>query len=1145
MAEKGQFWRGLGYALGVNPRWIILATILTFFSIYTNYDGIVSLVSKQGELQKQWVEIKGRVEQVLGEARVANPDHPQTLHGLKMALELTVQQAIETFKKLPEDELSGIASSQDPRKGPRYWAKHFVVFGGYAEGLVDLPKVYANTDTSRNVNAILLGSGLNFNKSIEEKIRELMARYLQNFATTNRTILDDLDKLDQIMRPSERSVADMRRFMTLEYYDINTLVQHITVSFEENKQIYDEVAAELNKLIREHVAVLRQVDKYGNMPQVDYNISATVDVPAIEGIAALKKGVIPVASHKDIAALNRFLADEYGSAAASLILMSILAFSISLDLGELLLFVGFTIRTARRDEKIIEGKIKEVEVWNEKFINKIRGFFEKKEVWFALLSWLPKPSEILMRDALFMWLYSMDGELELSGGKAGRLTQWRIWLARLFRATVRKEVCYGLQAWDRALDRVQRGVAREKCLFLGVLYPGLRWDKELRKLSFLQLGAKVSQGMKRGQAQFEKSLKASCNIHLCELFVRRGGRSKDIKSPTQKDFELTLHMAYQELDPQTRRKRQEGSHPVPVGRSSSGGKGICPSCGAAGFVQAWHCVKTKTIEGCPVEHEDDGFLPWIQKKMVSFFIYYLFCPAWWAYYWLFCVSFVKDEKVFPWSRKKWLYEFCASSQGRIERSRVMSTEKKELNFEYILSKITSLRTEKVKDVIRNLDKFDRGWAKSWKLSICHYENILCDIEDEARMIRGLGKDANDVADEMQLYSRNASLGSMLYYESPHNFSLLEQFKAIEFQIEDALRRVSEVAAKDARKDQYLREIDEICADVNRLLAEVKMGLVSGDVDYQSWKLVGGDKVYQQIADETKVILASAQESKNMDIIEQGEDVIAQLNKLRIQSEQLRDQLLEAKVALSHPVVRSGSGTPPVNKVVDKPNTEPTYQLFAPSGVDDGLPMDARNEIPVAVGIMDDIFPEKESIRNSGKESWAVAVRTHRGGTPKERPAVTTQGRQSGYMVSRAQSRERGSGLVREAQEGALPFRSHAESVGSRRETERSLLKVESEFETQQGGVHRGMTADVSITGVRMTLHRADEKIKEGMEGSFRFLNLPGEEGFPCRVVRIKGNEMTLAIHTDTSRYGLLVMQEILSQHKIEISGSGQNTLTRS
>ncbi|MBF0154413.1 MAG: hypothetical protein HQL64_11795, partial [Magnetococcales bacterium] len=908
LAEKGRFFKGLVHAMGVNPRWVGLATLLTFFSIYTNYDGIVSLVSKQGELQKQWMEIKGRVELVLGDSRTANPDHPQTLHGLKKALELTARQAVETFQKLPEDELSGIASSQDPRKGPRYWAKHFVIFGGYTEGLVDVPKVYANTDTTRNINAILLGSGLNFSKGIEEKIRELTTRYFQNFEATNQAILDDLDKLDQIMQPRERSLADMRRFMAMEYYDINTLVHHITAAFEENKKIYDATATELNKLLKAHVAVLRQVDKYGNTPQVDYTISATVDVPAIEGIEALKKGVIPAASHKDLAALNQFLASEYGAAKASFILMSILIFSISLDLGELLIFMHFTVKVAKKDDKVLDQKTVLITAWNDEFIGKVRGFFEKKEVWFSLLSWLPRPSEILMRDALFMWLYNMDGELKHSGGKAGLLTRGWIWLSRLFRATVRKEICYGLEAWDRALDRAQKATSRNRCLFLGVLYPGLRWDSQLDKMSFNQLGSRLSSSMKQGQAKFEEGLKESSEMPLCRRIVRKESVPEGSKSKIQQDFEMTLDMAFKELDPQARRKRQEGGSTLSQGDKQVGNKNICNRCGTNGFLRAWRCAVIKVTESCHCDsEEDEGRLYTLHKALASFLIRFAYCPLWQLYYWMFLASFIKEKRVFPWSRKKWLYDFCVSNRGRLERTKITSAEKNKIvDVEDILKKIPKLRYDDIKSVIDKLDNHDGDWSKTWKLSIRHYENILEDIEQEARMIRGLGKDANDVADEMLLYNKSIGLGNLLYYESPHNFSLLEQFKTIEFQIEDALGRINEIDGLYQQKIQFSQEIEESCADINRMLVKLKMGLVSGEIDYQSWKIIGGDKVYQQVTDETQKILDIAQEYQKQDIVEQGEEIIAKLNQLRVRSRQLHEQLSDAKDAMSEPVVRAAN-----------------------------------------------------------------------------------------------------------------------------------------------------------------------------------------------------------------------------------------------
>ncbi|MBF0321351.1 MAG: hypothetical protein HQL62_00145, partial [Magnetococcales bacterium] len=828
IAEKGKIWKGLIHALGVHPRWIILATLLTFFSIYTNYDGIVSLVSKQGELQKQWIEIKGRVEGVLGTSMTANPDHPQTLHGLKKALELTAQQAVETFKNLPEDELSGIASSQDPRKGPRYWAKHFVVFGGFTEGVVDVPKVHVSSETSKNINTILLGSGLNFGKGIEEKIQELTGRYSNSFSNTVKTIHHDLEQLDLIMSPGERSMASMRRFMSLEYYDINALVQHITASFEENKRVYDGVATELNQLLKAHVAVLRQVDKYGNTPQVDYTISATVDVPAIDGIEALKKGVIPVATHKDLVALNQFLTHEHGPAKASLILMSILLFSISLDLGELLLFTRFTVRIARKDEKHMDDKTLIITTWHDEFIGNIRGFFEKKEVWFSLLSWLPRPSEILMRDALFTWLYKMNGELRLSGGRAGLLTRWKFWFIRLFSAVARKEICYALMAWDSAMDRIQTALHKNNCQYLSILYPGLRWDAKLDKMSFHQLATQLTASMKRGQIQFEESLKTSSDTPLCKKIIREPITQKVAKSKVQRDFEMSLDMAFQDLDPQSRQKRQnDNASPIANGKQTDD-ETTCSRCGTRGFRRSWRCAVIKMTEPYTCEHPHGSFLDTIYKMMAYGSIHFVYCPLWYGYSWLFQTSFIKENQVFPWSRKKWLYEFCVSKRGRQERHAITSAEKnKSVDITDILKKIPRLKHETIVNLIDRLDKFDAGWAVTWKLSIRHYENVLLDIEDEARMIQGLGKDADDVADEMLLYNKNIATGDLLYYESPHNFSLLEQFKTIEMQINDALNRVGEIDDLFQRKIQYAKEIEETSENINRLLVSVKMDLVSG------------------------------------------------------------------------------------------------------------------------------------------------------------------------------------------------------------------------------------------------------------------------------------------------------------------------------
>ncbi|MEO5370365.1 MAG: PilZ domain-containing protein [Magnetococcus sp. DMHC-1] len=1125
LAEKGRLWKGLFHAVATNPRWIILATGLTLFSIYTNYDGIVSLVSKQGELQKQWIDIRGRVEQVLGNERTANPDNPQTLHGLKMALNLTVNQAVHTFTRLPEDELLGIASSQDPRKGPRYWAKHFVVFGGYTEGTVDLPRVYANTENSRQVNAILLGSGLNFNKSIEEKIRELATRYSQHFNKTNQEIHQNLQKLDEIMKPKDRSWFELRRFMTLEYYDINVLMQKITSAFEENKRVYDDVATDLNRLIHQHVTVLRQVDKYGNTRPVEYTISATVDAPAIEGIEALKKGVIPVATHKDITALNRFLSDEYGATQAGILLMGILLFSISLDLGELLLFTRYTIRIAKKDEKVTENKANLVSVWNDEFLGRVREFFEKKEVWFALLSWLPRPSEILMRDALFLWLYKMDSELQFSGCKTSLWIKWLIWLRRLFRSTIRKEICYGFQAWDRALDRIEHNLEKYNGQFLGILYPGLYWDNKLNKLSLVQLGNRLTNGMKQGQERFELSLKQSCGGSLCNKIVTREKGIKESKSRLQKDFEMTLNNAFRELDPQARRKRKEHRQGSNIPAKYSGNKQPCSACGKPGFRHAWRCMILRLNDGCQHDMQNDPYILILQKNIVYFLIYYIYCPLWRGTHLLFMVSFIHENHLFPWSRRKFLYDFCISNRGRTEKNRMKSAEKNSIvDIENILTRIPLFRTDKINKVRDKLDSFDEDWAKSWKLSILHYEKVIKEIEEEARMIRGLGKDAHDVADEMLLYENNSSLGSLLYYESPHNFSLLEQFKVISAQVEDALERLDEIETLNLKKRQFCQEIEETCTDVNRLLIKIKMSLASGDVDYHNWKLVDGDKIYQLVADEIQKIQETSRTYLHRDVVDQSNDILAQLNQMVSRTHQLRNQLMDAKIAISHPIIRPGmprsglstSGRESVLPLILDEQTRQEEMLLHPSRMDTPIPLATRKEEINILGEIDNL---------PGKENWALAIRSQNKGTkPARFGTLQTEQDKPSLMENMELT------IIQTPAQGLAP-----KKFTSRREAERSLLKTMAEFITRQGVSFRGTTEDISIVGVKMKLVGSGAGLREGMQGTFRFMRFLEDAGFQCRVVRIQGKNVMVTIESDTSRFGLLVMQEILSQHQVPIN----------
>ena len=142
VAESGKVFRGFWEAFKNFPRWVILSCFFTMASIWTNYDGIVLLMSKTQDLAYQWEKIQVQVGSALGDPTDLDPDNPDSLLDLQAALQKKATEAIVKFKKVPDDEMSGSASSGIAKKGPRYYAKYFIVEGGYYPGRSDIGTTY-------------------------------------------------------------------------------------------------------------------------------------------------------------------------------------------------------------------------------------------------------------------------------------------------------------------------------------------------------------------------------------------------------------------------------------------------------------------------------------------------------------------------------------------------------------------------------------------------------------------------------------------------------------------------------------------------------------------------------------------------------------------------------------------------------------------------------------------------------------------------------------------------------------------------------------------------------------------------------------------------------------------------------------------
>ncbi|MBF0194811.1 MAG: hypothetical protein HQL71_09640 [Magnetococcales bacterium] len=411
MVECGFVLQGIKDAFLRNPRWMVLATILAFVSVKTNYDGIVSIISKKEDLAQQSQMITSRVRKALGSPFFMNPLEPDSLFDLQGSFQQTTRDIRSVFRSLPEDEVKGVASSGDPRKGPRYWAKHFIVHGGYEAGINDVKLAFNNHKFASRIDEMLKNSGIDFSSSFSEKVELLRAGYEAHLSATDDLVRKHLGELNILMSMGGYSLDEIKRVLALEHYQINDIVQIIVGALEENKQKYKETSVDLSELTNTYLGILQLVDKSGTSGLSAYHIKADVEVPKIEAIDELREGKIPVAKHKNFEELRAALMQKYGISLGGALLAFILFFSISMDFGDPIVYSRMTARRGKKDRVFFKDRLTKLKKWEEKFFNNAELFFENQQVREVFLD--PQaPGETLVRNAFYKLLENSNHELK-------------------------------------------------------------------------------------------------------------------------------------------------------------------------------------------------------------------------------------------------------------------------------------------------------------------------------------------------------------------------------------------------------------------------------------------------------------------------------------------------------------------------------------------------------------------------------------------------------------------------------------------------------------------------------------------------------------------------------------------------------------
>ncbi|MBF0357315.1 MAG: hypothetical protein HQL70_01835 [Magnetococcales bacterium] len=504
MVECGLVFKGIKDAFLRFPRWMILATLLAFVSVKTNYDGIVSIISKKEDLAQQSQIITSRVRKAIGSPFFMNANDPDSLFDLQASLQQTTREIRGVFRTLPEDEIKGVASSGDPRKGPRYWAKHFIVHGGYEPGVNDVKLAFNDHRFARQIDDMLKNSGIDFSSSFSEKVEILRGKYEDHLNSTDSLVRKYLGELNVLMSMGGYSLDEIKRVLALEHYQINDIVQIIVNALEENKQAYKETTVDLSELTNTYLGILQMVDKSGTSGLSSYQVKAEVVVPKIEAIDELRKGKIPAAKHKNFEELRESLMLKYGISLGGMLLISILFFSISMDFGDPIVYSRMTARRGKKDRVFYKDRLAKLKKWEDEFFRKASLFFENNEVREVFLDPQP-PGETLVKNGFYLLLEKVNFELKDHQDKTG-YERFDSWFQGMFRFSRTADMA-GLNNRLASTRTILSKPSRYFPDWGKFIYPDFCLDKTFKRSTFLEWHTEKQRILEEQRVNFYQELR--------------------------------------------------------------------------------------------------------------------------------------------------------------------------------------------------------------------------------------------------------------------------------------------------------------------------------------------------------------------------------------------------------------------------------------------------------------------------------------------------------------------------------------------------------------------------------------------------------------------------------------------------------------
>lgn len=740
ICEEGRVMQGIRNAFLRSPCWMILATFLAFVSIKTNYDGIVSIISKKADLAKQSEEIRARVKRALGSAFFVNTVEPGDLYDLQGLMHTSTAESLEKFLRVPDDEVSGVASSGDPRKGPRYWGKYFIVNGGYEPGVRDVVRVYQRSAFSRRIDAMLQDSGVDLRLSLSDKIAAMRTRYDDHLRQTQAEVDAHLKALNGLMEMRGYSLGEIKRVFALEHYQINDIVLAMAEALEKNKEEYERVAAELNALTDTYVALLQQVDKSGAATRREYHIEGKLEIPDIDAIKELRNTQIPKATHKSFAELKAFLILEYGLALANGLLFAILFVSVCMDLLDPLIYSRWMATIGKQDKRMFPDLMEYLREWENDFVIGCHQFFYRRDVQ-QVFRGLAFPNRTGVRSAFYLMLERIDPYLKDPKDQTfvQRSLDWFFGLFRLTRTT-------DMRGYNQRAAAIAIFVHEKETwfpLFLEYLFSGLTMGKGLGNDPFLLVMKKTetAQAQHREMFAWELQIVAGKTSELAVSDLPVGGSWDE-----QKELSSTLTALENKRKRLT--KHKETSSTALPGKSRPGAPSALGADEASPQTDAVMGPFASPAVSIPAEllktrlRPDPGMSPFLRPFFKEN------SPAYHRWIKVWHCALIPPVLAFPHTRRRWLREIAKQDGNSFENLEGLYDFMPDLK-ETLLVTLPKLHAESLEPLEAIRKRFPDRCASANMISLEELQAQFAVIEKESLQILGLSP---AMGDQTRLYA---------------------------------------------------------------------------------------------------------------------------------------------------------------------------------------------------------------------------------------------------------------------------------------------------------------------------------------------------------------------------------------------------------